>query len=103
MFKVIDRADLAGGMTAKCQLGIGFIHAAAIVSHPDGADSTLANLDMDHRSASVEGIFDQLLDHGGRPFDDFTGRYAVGSLGIQDRDDTHRLFPPLALAFCCKS
>ena len=103
MLQVIDRADFTCGMTAKSQLCIGFIHTAAIVRHPDGTDTTLANLDMDHRSASVEGILDQLLDHGGRPFDDFTGRYAVGSLGIQDRDDTHRLFPPLALAFCCKS
>src|SRR5262249_19256969 len=43
--------------------------AAAVVHDPDQLDATLFDVDVDPAAAGVHGVFQQLLDDAGRPFD----------------------------------
>src|SRR5439155_10613597 len=47
------------------------LNATAVVDDPDEAEAAAGNLDFYPRGAGVEGVLDQLLDGGGRPFDYF--------------------------------
>src|SRR5579862_386325 len=58
-------------------------HPAAIVANSDKAAATLDKLDLDLRSAGVDGILDELFDHGSRPLDDLARRNLVYRMGIE--------------------
>ena len=48
------------------------------------AEAAALDFDREVARAGVERIFDQLLDRGGRPLDDFAGRNLAGHLLGQD-------------------
>ena len=52
-------------------------HAAAVVGDPDQAAPALLQRHLDGARARVDGVLDQLLDHGRRPLDHLSGRDAV--------------------------
>src|SRR5690242_1175332 len=49
-------------------------HPASVVTDCDQRRAAAENLDADRVRARVEGIFDQLLDRRGGPFDNLAGR-----------------------------
>jgi len=73
LFQIIEAGDLAGGVARyrQCQFIGG--KATAIVAHTDQAYPALFQIDIQARGASIERVFDQLLDHRGRALDHFTG------------------------------
>ena len=52
----------------------------AVIAHPDEGAAAPFELHLDALGARVQGVFHQLLDHGGGPLDDFTGRNLVDEL-----------------------
>jgi hypothetical protein len=75
--QILGAHDLAGGVAFEAEQGVVAIHADAIVGHANEAASSGLHLDADARGLGVEGVFDQFLDHTGRPLDHFAGRDLV--------------------------
>ena len=73
LLEVLERGDLAGGVAGNGERQVLGGHAAAIVAHADQADAALLQVDVHAARAGIERVLDQLLDHGGGPFDDFAG------------------------------
>jgi len=61
-------------------------HPAAIVDDADEPPATRFDCDIDAGGASVERIFDKLLDDGGRPFDALARRDAIDKNRIETAD-----------------
>ena len=56
----------------QCQFVFG--DADAVVADANELDATFFKLDLDGRTAGVECVFQEFLEHGGRAFDDFASR-----------------------------
>ena len=67
---VADVADFGGRLALEREDGVVLRHAAAVVLHGDELASALGDGDGDLLRASVDGVFDEFLDNGGRAFDD---------------------------------
>jgi hypothetical protein len=78
--EVPARADLARGMPLERQPRVVRIHPFPVVFDPDRALAAVLDGDRNPGGAGVEGVFDQLFDHRGGPFDDFAGGDLVGEL-----------------------
>jgi len=65
--------------------------AAAVVFHAQERPPALPKLHLDPRGAGVEGVFDQLLHHRGRPLDHLAGSDLIGDPVGQDADFRHAL------------
>ena len=81
--------DLARRVPLEGEKRVVPAHAAAVVLDSDQGPAAVAELDLDPAGAGVQGVFDKLLDHRGRPLDDLAGgdlvRHPVG----QDADSGH--------------
>jgi hypothetical protein len=66
-------------------------HAAAIVDDANEAPAAQFDRDVDAAGARVERILDELLDGGGRPFDDLAGRNAIDKNRIKTADGHGRV------------
>ena len=55
-------------------------NTSSIIRDFDQSPSRLFDRDCNGVRARVQGILDKLLDHGGGPFDDLTGRDLRGQL-----------------------
>ncbi len=75
-----------GRMALDGKLQILRRHAAAIVDDADQPPSARFDGNIDAGRARVEGVFDELLDGGGRPLDDFARRDAIDKHGIETSD-----------------
>src|SRR5690606_18892364 len=71
------------------QLRIFAVHSAAVVHHADGADPSFFDLHQDPVRPCVDGVFNQLLHDGSRPFHHFSRRDLVDQPVFQDADSAH--------------
>ena len=55
-------------------------HAAAVVGDADPPPAAAVAENVDPAGAGVDGVFNQFLDHAGRPLDHFAGGDAVDEL-----------------------
>ena len=62
--------DLACRMAQKSPFDILFGDTHAIVRYADQCRAAIPDLNRYRRRSGINGIFHQLLDHGGRPFHD---------------------------------
>ncbi len=83
--RVVQRRNLAGGMTRQGQRQIFLVDADAIITHPDQACPTRLQLHLDAPATGIDGILDQLLDHRGGSLDHFTCGDLVGQSRIENR------------------
>ena len=74
MLQVVQRADLARGVSLQGQGQLGHGDAAAIVFDQDLAHAAAHQLDGDLGGARVQRVVDQLAHHGGRALDHLAGR-----------------------------
>ena len=65
------------------------LHAAAVVGHAHEGHAAVLNFHGDGRRARVDGIFDQLLNGGGRPLNDFACGDEVCDMGVELLDLRH--------------
>ena len=56
-------------------------HAAAVVGDPQEGHAAVPNLNGDFGCTGIHRVFQQLLDNGGRAFDDFTRGDQIGHVG----------------------
>jgi hypothetical protein len=71
--QALERRQLGRGVALESQRRIVARHAAAVVAHAHQTPAPAFDLDRDLRRAGVEGVFAQLLDHGGRALDHLAG------------------------------
>ena len=64
-------------MTADRKRQVLRTHACAVIRHAHERLAARCRDDLDLRRAGVHRILHQLLDHAGRPFNDFAGRDLV--------------------------
>ena len=72
-FQIIQRGDLAGGMTRHRQRQLFRRNAAAIVADADQPHAALFQIDIHAGGAGIEGVFDQFLDDRCRALDHLAG------------------------------
>jgi len=87
--EVIGLGDLARGVALEGEQRVVARQAAAVVLHAQERPPTVAKFHLDPRGAGVEGVFDQLLHHRGRPLDHLAGGDLVGDPVGQDADFRH--------------
>src|SRR5437763_964903 len=68
--EVVGVFELAGGVAGERQRQVVGVDAAAVVRDADQFGAALLDLDVDAPAAGVHGVFEQLLDDAGGPFDD---------------------------------
>ena len=78
--EVILFMDLACRMAQECIAGILGIHATAIIFHTQCIYPTTGDIDNNPCTASIDGIFDKLLDNTHRSFHHFTSRNHIRNL-----------------------
>ena len=76
-------------MAAEAEGGVLGGHALAVVPDGDEPLPAVEELDADLGRPGVEGVLDELLDDGDRPFDDLAGGDLPGELGRQDANSLH--------------
>jgi hypothetical protein len=79
-------ADLTGGVARERQGQVLHRDAGAVVTHPQELDPSLPDLDLDAVGAGVEGIFDQLLGHGGGALHHLPGGDLIDQLNGEQLD-----------------
>jgi membrane-associated protein len=72
-FEVVERMDLRRRVPEQGQRQFVARDAATVVTDADQLDATFFELDLDRRTAGVEGVFKQFLEYRRRPIDDFAG------------------------------
>lgn len=82
--------DLAGGVAFEGEEGVFAVHAGAVVLDPHEGAAAVGELDLDAGGAGVEGVFHQLLHHGGGALHHLAGGDLVGDPGGEDADLGHR-------------
>src|SRR6266511_3872319 len=60
--QVVNVPDLTGREALQRQRGLLGMHAAAVIRHLDETPSPVDQLDVNTRTASIEGIVDEFLD-----------------------------------------
>jgi hypothetical protein len=89
--QVFGRADFAGGVALQAHPGIGGRHARAVVDHLHKLLTRFFHNELNLSGASIDGIFQQLLHHGGGALHHFAGRNLVGEVfGKQVNNIGHR-------------
>jgi hypothetical protein len=86
LLQIIQRGDLAGGVPRQRQRQFLAADTAAVIAHPDALLAALLDIHLDAAGAGIEAVFQQFLDHRGRPLDDLTGSDLVDQLGRQYLD-----------------
>ena len=81
--QVVLRADLAGGVAEEGRLHVAGFHAAAVVGDTDIGHAAVLDLHREGGRSGVDGVFHQLLYHGGGTFHHLAGGNEVGNVGFQ--------------------
>ena len=84
--EIVGGRNLAGRMTRQRELQLGGGNSAAIVAHAREPHAARLDLDFDAVRAGIETVFDQLLDDGSRPLDDFAGGDLIDEVVVEDAD-----------------
>ena len=92
--QVGGRGDLAGRVPLEAQPRVVGRHADAVVLDADETLAAVFDGDGDPGGGGVDGVLDQLLDHRGRPLDDFPGGDLVGQVVGQLADARHGYHHP---------
>ena len=79
--QILGSAQLAGGVAQKGGFGILGAHTAAVVRDPQEGHAAVPDFYGDLGGTGIHGIFQQLLDHGGRTLHHFAGGDEVGNMG----------------------
>ncbi len=87
-FEVGSRGDLAGRVARKRERQLLALDAAAVVGDDDAPDAARLEPDFDATGAGVERVFDQFLDHRGRPLDHLAGS-DLADQEVRKRTDRH--------------
>ena len=87
--EVLEGRDLGCGMRQDAELRVLGAHARAIIDHADQVAARAHQLDDDPRRASVEGVLDQFLDHGGGALHHFARGDLVGDAVVQYSNAPH--------------
>jgi hypothetical protein len=72
--QVVGGGQFAGGVLGERQRQVVRLDAAPVVRHADQFGAAGVQVDVDARRPGVDGVFEQLLDDGRRPFDHLAGR-----------------------------
>ena len=91
--QILFTAELGGGVAQEGGFGVFPGHAAAVVPDPEQGHAPVLDLHGDGLRAGVDGIFHQLLDHGGGAFHHLACGDEVGKMGIQLYDLLHGITP----------
>ncbi len=59
-----------------------------VVSYPQQAYAAATGLDIHLPSPCIDGVFEQLLENGGRSFDDLPGSNLVDKISVELTDDS---------------
>jgi hypothetical protein len=78
--KQVIIGNLGSAVTADGQLEIVLPHAGPVIGHPHQRLAARSGNDVDLRRPGINGVFNQLLDHAGRPFNDLAGGNLVDHL-----------------------
>jgi len=84
--EIFGASNLGRRVPSDRQHGILALHSAAVIAHPNALAAPVDDRDLDRRRSRVEGILDELLGHGRRPFDDLSRRDLVGDDAGKDRN-----------------
>ena len=87
--EVFRGLQFAGGVMLEGEDGIVLGHPFAVISHLDQALASGLHCRGDRAGAGIDGILEQLLYHGSRPFHDFPCRDLIGKGLGQDLDLAH--------------
>ena len=68
-------------MTGKCQGQLFPGDTLPVIENPAKLDTALLQINFDARSTGIQTVFEQLLKHGRRPLDYFSGRNLINELG----------------------
>ena len=85
-------------MAFKGQQRVVAHHSAAVVGHVNELAPTGLDINPDARRPSVQGVFNQLLHHGGRTFHHLAGGDFVGDMFGENVNATHTEAVPLLAA-----
>src|SRR5208337_1403670 len=75
--EILGGGELARRMTLESEPGVLRAHAVPVVGYRDESGPPIAHLHTHARRAGIDGVFDQLLHHGGRSFHHLPGRNLV--------------------------
>ena len=81
--------ELAGRVTREGEREVVGLDAFPVVTHTEELLATVLEVHRDLRGVSIEGVFDQLLEHAPRSFDDLTRRDPVDHVRGQDANHAH--------------
>src|SRR5579885_3110562 len=84
--EVLQRSDLARGMSADGNRQLGTEQAAAVIADTDVTDAAAPDIDLDAARAGIQAILHQLLDDRSRTLDDLAGRDLVDQLIRKNAD-----------------
>ena len=71
--EALGRGEFAGGMWCPGQGDVVVVESGAVVCYLDEAFSAVLDSDVDACGVGVDGVFEELLDNRGGPFDNLTG------------------------------
>ena len=84
--EILLPAQLGGRMAEEGRLRVLPDHAAAVVGDAQEGHAAVLDLDGDHPRTGVNGIFNELLGHGGRALHDLAGGNQIRHMGIELND-----------------
>ncbi len=91
-FQVIQRADFGGGVGERGFGEVFLRNAMAVIGDLDPGFAAIVEGDLDPGGPGIEGIFDELFDHGAGSVDDFACGDLGDGNGIEDVDGHLRRF-----------
>ena len=94
--QILLAAHFAGGMAQEGGRHVFPGDPRAVVRDADVGDAAVLNLHSDHGGAGVDGVFQQLLDHGGGAFHHLPGGDQLGGMLVEYLNVRHGLPPFLS-------
>ena len=78
-------------MAQKGGFGILWLHAAAVVRHPQEGHAAVPDFDGYLGCTGIHSVFQQLLDHAGRTLHHLTGGNEVGNMAGKLNNCRHKI------------
>ena len=89
--QILGTSELGGGMAQKGGRCVLRGNAAAVVRHPHKGHAAFPDFHSDLGGPGVHGVFQQLLDDGGRPLHHLTGGNQIGDMGGKLNNFGHKI------------
>ena len=87
--EVFDARQFRGGVALEGEHGVIAQHAAAVIGDTEQAAAAGLGFDGDGGGTGVERIFEEFLDDGGGPLDDFAGGNLIRNGVREDANSAH--------------